>query len=212
MTAGRPRKNGDELCSIHNGKTGFTYLDTVRKKSGDVYCYPKIRHDDRSIGDHRVNDTTQILFAREYVRDNEVAIFQYHENSEVPIKQMNMFKDLSIVILGVYTADKRIQSELKKIRKVCLKVKEIEWLLEDEFVKSQEYVKEFVEKLKRLLFDNNPPYYNMLILFGDEARKSAYKIFEMCPPKAAELEVWNDSYGLMDRIQRRRDKKEYSVR
>jgi hypothetical protein len=213
MVRGRHRQKGDELCSIHDDKSGFTYPNYVHKKSGDVYVYPRIRHDDRTIDDHRVIDPTPALFAMEYAREKgEIAVFQYHRESKVPPKQMNLFKDLSIVILGVYTADKKIHSELKKLRKSRLKIKEVEWLLKDPFVKSQMQLKELVENLKRLLIDNSPPYYNLLVLYGDEARKRAYKIFDMCPPKTADLEVRKDRYGLMDRIQKRRNKKEYSVR
>lgn len=276
MGKGRPRKIGTEACSTHRDKLGFTYPNYVCKKSA-VYCYPKFRHNDRTIGDHYVYDASAAQYTREYDRKKtQVTDFQFHPESTIPMKQASMIPALPIVIIYLrdveypeikeacpqcsgkctYTHDLRcgacngetvlwcpqclchidfseridlvkipidqiLKRELKKLKKKSIKLRELEWLLkhktlqtlegDSQRAKRQRQVNEFVQKLKNLLEEGQPPYYKVIITYGKDALTDAHRILRS-PSFRGKIEEELDKYGVLAKIEQWRNKKEYSAR
>lgn len=275
MARGRPRKTGSEACSTHREKLGFTYPSYVHKKSA-VYCYSKFRHNDRTIRDHYVYDESAPQYGREYRRPAEVTVFQFHPESNIPMKQANIITALPIAIYYLrdeeypeikeacpqcsgkctYIHDLRcgfcngesilwcpqclchidfservkpvkipvdqiLKRELKKLKKKSIKLRELEWLLEDEVLQipegdsrqaeRQKQANEFVQELKNLLEKGQPPYYKVIITYGKDALTDAYRILKS-PSFRGTIKEELDRYGVLAKIQQRRNKREYSAR
>lgn len=277
MQVGRPRKRGNEACSIHKKKLGFTYPVYVYKKSGDTYCYPRIKHNDRAIADHYIYDDTPVQYAREYNRQRkESTVFQFRPQAKFPLTQARKTDAISILIYylrdeeypnftgicpqcsGICTdihdlrckvcnldtirwcpicqhhiefsdmvkstkvrVDKALQLKLKSLRKKSLKLKELEWLLEDKTIQTpkdnsthaqrQKQIKEFVENLKELLIRQQSPNQKVIITYGKEAIEDARKVLRSSSFRG-KIEEELDRYGVIAKIQGRRNKKTYSAR
>jgi hypothetical protein len=213
MTRGPPPKMDTQICPNPKcGKLGYPYPvwswdGTSKSKIPPRTKYRSIRfkHNDGTrycnidkIIKEQAKGPVQIY--PEYNRKTQ-EVTHYHYQPEaffLPPQQFDRFKALPVVIYKFHTMN-RDEPELKTLKKQCLKLNEIEWLLKTNKIKR---AYKFIHALYIILKNYSS---TMIITYGDSAVKQADRI-SRSNSLIENITHMTDQYGVLGEIERRKNK------
>jgi hypothetical protein len=214
---GRPRNRDSEICP-NCGRAGYSYaVPSWNPKYKDAirHMYLRFIHEDRTLSycyiEKRLGKKSQsesksnLQVRSEYHRLNKnVTTYLIHDQNRYlsrPHFDYKITKALPIVIYVFY-----VTNELtKKLRKVSLKLGELDQLLKDKTIKGQPEAYQFIQKLQSTLKNNDT--YNITVTVGEDAFKKADRI-RASGSFRGKITYLYDKYAVLTEILKKRETKQ----